>query len=205
MRIKSSSTILREKYGAARDAGQVISLTSATTAKSSSIRSTFDSISQSVTAMRNAKRQERAVIVQDTSPWISFDATKMVLMKDSAGNKHIGIPAGETPNSRKVQVSMHPFAQGGLRNVFRLKEYSSKDNTVLVAVAKESRHDIKYQERLSFHLETAKCQLRAFQYARSFNNLVAEKVDGDAAATPVKVLCTIVYRLKAPSFPGGFR
>ena len=30
----------REKYGAARDAGQVISLTSATTAKSSSIRST---------------------------------------------------------------------------------------------------------------------------------------------------------------------
>jgi hypothetical protein len=66
-------------------------------------------------------------------------------MKDSAGNKQIGIPAGETPNSRKVQVSMHPFAQGGLRNVFRLKEYSSKDNTVLVAVARESRHDIKYQ------------------------------------------------------------
>jgi hypothetical protein len=80
-------------------------------------------------------------------------------MKDSTGNKQIGITAGETPNSRKVQVSMHLFAQGGLRNVFRLKEYSSKDNTVLVVVARESRHDIKYQERLSFHLETAKFQL----------------------------------------------
>lgn len=89
-----------------------------------------------------------------------------------------------------------------------MRECSSENNAVQVGVAKESRHDIKYQERLSFHLETAMCQLRAFQYAKSFNKAISKKIENDVTLPTIKeikVLCTVVYRLKAPSYPGGFR
>jgi hypothetical protein len=109
---KSSSTIIREKYENARAAGKIISLTGSTSTQSSSIRSTFDSISDSVTAMRTARRQERAVIVQEDSAMISYEATRMVLVKDTNGNKTFSISSGEAPNGRRVQISMHPFAQG---------------------------------------------------------------------------------------------
>lgn len=112
MKVKSSSTIIREKYENARAAGKIISLTASTSMQSSSIRSTFDSISDSVTAMRTARRQERPVIVQADSAMISYEATRMVLVKGASGNKTFAISSGETPNGRRVQISMHPFAQG---------------------------------------------------------------------------------------------
>jgi hypothetical protein len=91
-----------------------------------------------------------------------------------------------------------------------LKEYSSTDNSVNIAVAKESRHEIKYQERIGFHLETAKCQLRAYQFAKAFNEDILEEledgeVEDDIDIPTVKVLCTVLYRLRAPSYPGGYR
>lgn len=82
---------------------------------------------------------------------------------------------------------------GGLRNVYKLKEHTS-NNSVMIAVAKESRHEIKYQERVGFHLETAKSQLRAFQFAKAFNQDIMEEFeDGeeDEIDIPeIKVLCT---------------
>jgi hypothetical protein len=91
---------------------------------------------------------------------------------------------------------------GGLRNVYRMQQSSGE--LTLIAVAKESRHDIKYQERLKFHLETAICQLRASKYAKSFKqSLKNTKISQDIP--PIKVLRTEVYRLKAPTHPGGYR
>ena len=182
LKVKSNNTVIAEKYAKAKAAGEVVSLTSATTSQttSTSIRSTFDSISESVSVMRSSGiRKERQVTVMANSPYVSFEATRMVLMKDSNGEKTFSIPAGETSNGRRVQVSMHPFAQGGLRNVFRLKEYSSKDNSVMVAVAKESRHEIQYRERVGFHLETALCQVRLFclgYLLKATNNSPAYKI-----------------------------
>lgn len=92
--------------------------------------------------------------------------------------------------------------------MYRMREHTSNSNVLQVGVAKESRHDVKYQERLSFHLETAICQLRAFQYAKSFNKAISKKIENDATLPTIKeitFLCTVVYRLKAPSYPGGFR
>jgi hypothetical protein len=91
-----------------------------------------------------------------------------------------------------------------------MKEIETKSNSVMIAVAKESRHKIQYKERVGFHLETAKCQLRAFQFAKAFNQDVLADIeegeDEDEFDIPeVKVLCCVLYRLKAPSYPGGYR
>ncbi|KAL7549164.1 hypothetical protein ACHAWF_012437, partial [Thalassiosira exigua] len=103
---------------------------------------------------------------------------------------------------------MNPFAQGGLRNVYRMNQESEGQQ-----VAKESRHDIKYNERLKFHVETAKCQAQASLYASQFNNEIinAKMKKGQGLQLisiswpPIKVLSSEVYRLKAPRHPGGLR
>ena len=113
--VKSNSTVIAENCAEAEAAGKVISLTTATTSQttSTSIRSTFDSISNSVSVMRSStKRKEREVTVQATSAMVSYQGTRMVLTKDSENNKVFAMPPGEAPNERRVQISMHPFAQG---------------------------------------------------------------------------------------------
>jgi hypothetical protein len=81
-----------------------------------------------------------------------------------------------------------------------------QSSTEEYSVAKESRHDIKYNERLKFHVEAATNQLRAYKYAKSFRNMVHIKgAENDLTLPPISVLQTEVYRLKAPSCPGGFR
>ena len=113
--VKSNNTVIAENCAKAEAAGKVISLTTATTSRttSTSIRSTFDSISNSVSVMRSStKRKEREVTVQATSAMVSYQGTRMVLTKDSENNKVFAIPPGEAPNERRVQISMHPFAQG---------------------------------------------------------------------------------------------
>jgi hypothetical protein len=114
LKVKSNNTVIAENYAKAKAAGQVISLTSATTqTTSTSIRSTFDSISESVSVMRSsARRKEREVNVQATSDWVTYDATRLVMTKDANGDKVFSVPPSETANGRRVQVSMHPFAQG---------------------------------------------------------------------------------------------
>lgn len=111
MQVKSSRTIIREKYDKAKASGEVISLLGATTTRSS-IQSTFNSISATVTAMRGSKRTEREVSIRENSAMISYEATRMVLSSDSSGVKIFNIAPGEAPNSRRIQLSMHPFAQG---------------------------------------------------------------------------------------------
>jgi len=190
--VKSQTTLIRERHDRAVAAGAVISLT---TTAGSSMRSTFHSISSSVTAMRNggsSRLVERRVVLKDTSPMIKFDATRMVL--DESQGK-ILVPSGEKIDGRKVEVSLHPFAQGGLRNVYHMKQWGEPRQ-----VAKESRYDTKYQERLRFHIETSSCQARASYYAHQFNKQAKKK-----GIPKIDVLRAEVIRLRAPACPGGFR
>ncbi|KAL3778288.1 hypothetical protein ACHAWO_006856 [Cyclotella atomus] len=145
-----------------------------------------------VTAMRAKSRSEREVVIKSTSAMISYEATRMVL-SDANGHKSFVIAPGEASNERKIQVYMHPFAQGGLRNVYRMKQSSTEANNAELAVAKESRHDIKYNERLKFHVETATNQLRAYKYAKSFRSALASKgADEENSVPPISVLKTEV-------------
>jgi len=199
MAVKSQGTLLRERHDRALAAGAVYSLTNTTTA-GSSMRSTFQSISSSVTAMRHAgsRLQERqGVVIQDSAPLLQYTATRMVL--DATRTKFV-VPAGEKPHGRLVSVSMHPFAQGGLRNVYRMKQPGAYRQ-----VAKESRYDIRYQERLQFHIETSKCQVRAAEYVKQFNKLVNTTKLKEARLPCLEMLRAEVFRLKDSSAPGGFR
>ena len=207
MKVKSADTLIRERRERAQAAGNVVSLTSASTNASTSIRSTFSSISATVTAMRssNKRLEERKVTIKTESAMISYNATRMVLTTDSNGVDKFAVAPGEASNARTISVSMSPFAQGGLRNVYRMKQKGEQRQ-----VAKESRHDIKYSERLKFHLETVKCQEKALLYANFFNkkvnNMKKSLQNCSLAGVPrIKVLRAEVYRLKAPSCPGGFR
>lgn len=207
MKVKSASTLIRERHERARAAGDIVSLSTTT---ASSIRSTFSSISATVTAMRSGtKLQERKVTIKSESVMITYEATRMVLTSDTNGVEKFTMAPGESANERKISVSMNPFAQGGLRNVYRMIQQSEQRQ-----VAKESRHDIKYKERLKFHLETVKCQEQSLLYASYFNkrikNLMKQKSQQDnqhslAVVPRIEVLRAEVYRLKASNSPGGFR
>jgi hypothetical protein len=74
-----------------------------------------------------------------------------------------------------------------------MKQSSTEANNAELAVAKESRHDIKYNERLKFHVETATNQLRAYKYAKSFCSALASKgADEENSVPPISVLKTEV-------------
>ena len=125
MVVKSQETLLREKYNRAKSAGQVYSVMTTMTnggVGSSSMRSTFQSISSSVTAMRgsnNARKkltERQGVIIQEQSPMISYQAAVMVM---NMKTEKFSVPANT--KELTVKVSLHPFAQGGLRNVYRME------------------------------------------------------------------------------------
>lgn len=197
MKVKSQATLIRERKQRARAAGEVVALTNTSTA-ASSMRSTFSSISATVTAQRSGPLKERAVRIQQNSAMISYQATRLVLKTDGNGVDKFVIAQGESANARRISVSMNPFAQGGLRNVYRMTQQGEQRQ-----VAKESRHDIRYNERLKFHMETVKCQAQASIYASSFNSKVLKS---EYPQLPrIEVLSAEVYRLNAPSSPGGFR
>lgn len=199
MKVKSHNTIIAERYARAKAAGTVVSI--AATTQGSSIRSTFQSISSTVTAMRNGATrrplQERQIKLENgtRSKMDTFPATRMVLKSSGDGVKNA---PGEKSNGRLVKISQHPFAQGGLRNVFRMEEIGPAGCHGLVG--KESRHEVRYAERLQFHLESSRCQAKAAEFAKFFNT-----ANGSTDVSPIEVLCAEVYRLKDDSFPGGFR
>jgi len=204
--VKSQETVLQEKHNKALAAGQVYSVMNTTTANdggSSSMRTTFRSISSSVTAMRGGCSrllERQGVIIKQESLMISYDATRMIMDKK---NEKILVPPGETPNERKVKVSLHPFAQGGLRNVYRMQQRKAP-----LQVAKESRHDVGYRERLRFHIETSQCQARADKYARRFKSRKKQrrKTVGELQDVPsIRMLRAEVIRLKDASAKGGFQ
>ena len=157
--------MIRQQSQKAKASGEIISLTNVAT-EASTMRSTFSSISATVTAMRSsgAKPQERAVTVRATSAMIGFSATKMVInTDDNTGVDKIMMAEREVANGRKVKVSINPFAQGGMRNVYRMELASEEPGSgAVILVGKESRHNIHYNERLRFHLETVSCQRQAF-------------------------------------------
>ena len=171
-----------------------------------SLWSVFATISSSVTAMRTGTSQElleRAVTLQETSPMARYKATRMVC--NPRTNKCV--PAsGEKINSRMVRIAQHPFKQGGLRNVYRLRQ-----SGIPRQVAKESRHDISYRERLRFHVQSQKCQDKAIFYATAFNNRLTRLRRQrpcralDDIQRNITVLKSDIYRLKDDLVPGGYR
>lgn len=210
MQVKSNTTLLQERYKRAVASGNVHSIQS--TAVSSSMRSTFQSISSTVTSMRNSSaRVERQIVLEDPrrlSPMIKYEATLMVLDKD---HEKFVMASGERSNGRIVKIAMHPFAQGGLRNVFRMEEIL-KEGRSTTLVAKESRHQVMYRERLRFHIETSSCQTRASSYAVAFNRALKKAMDQyhrlqkiGIPRSGVQFLNTAVFRLKDLNQPAGFR
>ena len=199
--VKSQATMLRERFNNAQAAGQVISLAGTTTMKD-----TFQTISSAITSLRTGSKivkVERQVILekdQDQSSMHVFNATRMVL--DSTSGK-ISVANGEKSNSRRIKIAQQPFAQGGLRNVYRMYEMS--DGAEMPLVGKESRHKVHYNERLKFHIETSSCQLRASEYAQRFNEKVAATPNLENLVKPIQVLTAEVYRLNDPQAPGKFR
>merc|ERR1711865_96616 len=228
MVVKSQETLLREKYNRAKSAGQVYSVMTTTTnggVGSSSMRSTFQSISSSVTAMRgsnNARKkltERQGVIIQEQSPMISYQAAVMVM---NMKTEKFSVPANT--KELTVKVSLHPFAQGGLRNVYRmeskklanlLKSRDRLQKKTKGLVAKESRHDVGYSERLRFHIESSKCQAKAITYAGKFKNRM-KKIWKDKVLLSrnnlinttiplINMLCADVFRLTDSTSKGGFR
>ena len=196
--VKSQDTLLRERHARAIADGQVCSVLNTTTAGGSSMRSTFRSISSSVTAMRGASRlQERqGVVFKASSAMVAYNATRMVLDNRT---ERFSVPSNEKLNGRQVKVSLHPFAQGGLRNVYRMQQALGPRQ-----VAKESRHDVGYSERLRFHIETSKCQARAKTHVRKFNKRMKCSFEL-RNIQPLGMLKTEVIRLNDERAKGGFR
>lgn len=195
MVVKSQDTLIQERHNRALAAGNVHSLLTST-ATGTSIRSTFQSISSTVTAMRGgtSRLQERKVEIRDVSLMKEFTATRMIL---DADHDKITKAPGEEVDGRRVKIAVQPFAQGGLRNVYRMKQYG-----VQRQVAKESRHDISDRDRLRFHFEAAKCHARAKVYADAFNERVKRL---KLSVSRIQFLPAEVYRLRDSSFPRGFR
>ena len=202
MKVKSQDTVIRERFNRAQAAGNVHSIAC------TSIRATFQSISSTVTAMRGGANrvplQERQITLEQNgrrSQMVRFSATRMVL--NSNGDGMINAP-GEKSDERAVSIAMQPFAQGGLRNVFRMTE--ARASGLAALVGKESRHEVHYNERLRFHLETSRCQAQAADYGNKFNKAMSRtKATAIPGVQKVKVLRAEVYRLKDPSFPRGHR
>jgi len=198
--------LLRDRHARAIAAGQVYSVLNTATSGGSSMRSTFLSISSSVTAMRgSSKLQERqGVVFKDKSPMATYEATRMVL--DDNQEKMV-VPANEKSNGRKVKVSLHPFAQGGLRNVYRMQQVDliHPKRVTKRQVAKESRHEVGYKDRLRFHIETSKCQARAEVYARKFVSTTSCCSALRTIPMKIKMLRAEVIRLKDETAKGGFR
>lgn len=97
----------------------------------SSMRATFNSISVELSSMRSTVSQalrERSGVVLESATCPSkaelFHATRMVLCNKEGQSKFV-MASGEKPSDRKVWLASQPFAQGGLRNVYRLEELAS--------------------------------------------------------------------------------
>ena len=199
--VKSQTTILRERFNDAEASGRVISLVGTTTMKD-----TFQTISSAITSLRTGSKSvkvEREIVLEEDENQSSlqvFNATRMVL--DSTSGK-ISVANGEKSNSRRIKIAQQPFAQGGLRNVYRM--YEMHDGAEISLVGKESRHKVHYNERLKFHIETSTCQLQASEYARRFNEKVVATPSVLNLVKPVQVLTAEVYRLNDPQAPGKFR
>ena len=171
---------------------EVISLTrtQTQTQTQTSIRDTFASLSQSITTVHESASQrahkERRVVVKAESNGASstssadgrkYTATKLIL----SGDKFEPLPGSKDIT---VWLSCHPFAQGGERNVYRMREDVPEGQSTLSSflsverqtrakcqsVAKESRKEIPYKNRILFHKQQIACQERAQKIADAFND-----------------------------------
>eukprot|EP00929_Paragymnodinium_shiwhaense_P113423 TRINITY_DN81718_c0_g1_i1.p1 TRINITY_DN81718_c0_g1~~TRINITY_DN81718_c0_g1_i1.p1 ORF type:complete len:627 (+),score=89.74 TRINITY_DN81718_c0_g1_i1:53-1933(+) len=171
---------------------------------STGMRSTFLSISQACTAMRatSRRRVERNVTLESggasSSEESHFADVKRMRVVGEAFK-----PVAKD-QKRVVTLKKNPFAQGGLRNVYRMTEIVTSAEGIIQnsLVAKESRYELPYEERLRFHIETSKCQTRAQELATEFNSRLATI---GAKSAMVTFVHTEVYRLRDPSAQGKFR
>lgn len=171
---------------------------------SSGMRSTFHSISQSLTSMRIevGRARERQVILETGTGAASEEVTftGVVKMQMQGGNFKPARSEKDVPAGRTVLLRVQPFAQGGIRNVYKMTEISSGDQLRTALVAKESRYEVPFKQRLAFHIETSKCQTRAAELAATFNEIA------QALGLPcVHFIKTEVYRLRDPAYASGFR
>lgn len=213
---KSAETRIRESYEAAKKTGNVV------TVKDTTLRSTFQSFSTTLTTMRTSVRQatngptrERQIVLESQtgqSARIKYEATLMTLHPEK---DQFEVSPTEKKRVRIVELSAQPFAQGGLRNVYRMMEKNLlgalQGNPYRELVAKESRHEVQYKDRLRFHCETLRCQFIALELAKKFSARVeAFNAKPSAERHETLIPCisfleAVVYRLKDEGVPGGFR
>lgn len=170
------------------DVVSVASQTQLSLAPPSSIRDTFLSLSQSITtvhetASQRAHKERRVVIkaehTKSATPTAGkkYTATKLILR----GDKFEPLPASK---NIVVWLSSNPFAQGGERNVYRMREEVPDGQATLTSflvngngtdvrrytsVAKESRKELPYKDRIIFHKMQITSQERAQRIADAFN------------------------------------
>merc|ERR550539_173477 len=173
---------------------------------STGLISAFMSISAATTSLRTCNSGKASVekvveLENENEDWTSMtshlftDVVVMEMIADSNKFKE------KSNNSKTIRIRKKPFAQGGLRNVYKMLEFNILSTCVATEkVAKESRHEVPYSERLKFHIEATKCQKRAQELAEQFN-IVASTVNLEA----VEFIQTEVYRIRDSSSPGNFR
>ncbi|CAD7965772.1 unnamed protein product [Amoebophrya sp. A25] len=190
-------------------------------AGSSSLRSTFLNISAAVTSLRQqpAVQVERDVkLVEDNEEGSTFGSACRAEMKQYDDVTVMELKNGKLKPvagvaKKTVSLPQQPFAQGGLRNVYRMTEIlenhsssfgkSSSGTTIKKLVAKESRYEVPYAERLAFHLESSKCQERAISFAAQWNAL--DVVQRDSLLPHLHFLRTDVYRIREDASTQKFR
>ena len=194
---KSASQLVAERQALAKQSNNVVDLVTKTSG-STSLRTTFQSISQTLTNMSSSTPLvERPVSLAASSSKFKFVATKMALKSDGSG---FAVAPKELTDGRVVHLAAQPFNQGALRNVNRMTEIDPRTGHYNVYAAKESRYEVQYKDRLAFHKEATKCQQRTAKMATAFHAAL-----GGRGAPPITVLSTAVYRLRDANCPGGFR
>ena len=180
----------------------------------SSIRSTFRSISSTLSSMRSGAPQlgapvlAKGVLEAAGEPFEeeTYFATKMDW--DSVDGHRILHIADTEAEGRQLRVHALPFARGGMRNVFRAVE----EGREMPLVVKDSICMVPHAERLAFHKATTECQLRATAFARDFNRATEtlkrdhtqldRELDG---VREVQFVTCEVYRLSKVKGSGEYR
>eukprot|EP01063_Lacrimia_lanifica_P020618 TRINITY_DN27910_c0_g1_i1.p1 TRINITY_DN27910_c0_g1~~TRINITY_DN27910_c0_g1_i1.p1 ORF type:complete len:802 (+),score=189.34 TRINITY_DN27910_c0_g1_i1:360-2408(+) len=186
--------------------------------KEETLTSTFFSLSQSCTTMRMTGMQRGQLkevkfescddAGMGSTNETCYNVTKMALT--AAGD---GFRIRREAVRSTVKMRNAPFAKGGSRLVYRMKEVTP-GGKVVELVGKEALHEVQIANRLSWHLATQKCHQKAREMATAFNAATASCIARYRALKPdkrvkelpyVDFLEAEVYRLDDASCPGGLR
>ncbi|CAD7928540.1 unnamed protein product [Amoebophrya sp. A120] len=211
--------------------------TASAATQSTGMRSTFFNISTALTCFRSdapnpGLGRERAVQLEGRNSASSaraqssstsnseagegeqkFSDVRRMVLKNADSEEFKPVPLTQEV-AKTVILRDNPFAQGGIRNVYKMRVVQPNGGAIHM-VAKESRHEGEYAERLRFHAETSKCQGRAIVLSTDFKKaLRTAAMFGGASAQLLQELQIHsnfqfvpmhVYRLKDSKVKGGFR